>query len=136
MDEHPRPSVEKHDDETAHEEGQQTAENSSQPLVSPPQPLPTSRKDPYAHGGSFMGTQFDASPFFNSEDFDQSPDRLGLDYEHLNRIPSGASVIDVHSVYDDSGRSFHGYKQGKYFLPNDAVSRWTKTNHVPPVFQP
>jgi hypothetical protein len=38
------------------------------------------------------------------------------------RTPSGSSVIDTESITDDSGRTYHGYKEGKYTLPNDAVS--------------
>lgn len=38
------------------------------------------------------------------------------------REPTGSTIVEPDSVFDDSGRSFHGYKEGKYFLPNDAVS--------------
>lgn len=40
----------------------------------------------------------------------------------LNRTPVGTSVVDPDSVLGESGRLYHGYKEGKYFLPNDAVS--------------
>lgn len=40
----------------------------------------------------------------------------------LGRTLSGSSVIEPDSVLDDSGRLYHGYKDGKYYLPNDAVS--------------
>jgi hypothetical protein len=84
-----------------------------------PQHLPTpAASQAPAHS---LGPQFDATPFANSADFDRKS-ISSLDHEHLHRAPSGYSVIDVNSVYDDSGRSFHGYKQGKYFLPNDAVT--------------
>ncbi|KAH6647071.1 S-adenosyl-L-methionine-dependent methyltransferase [Truncatella angustata] len=33
---------------------------------------------------------------------------------------SGQSVYDADSVVGESGNLYHGYKQGKYFLPNDA----------------
>lgn len=36
--------------------------------------------------------------------------------------PTGSSIIDPESVLGDSGRFYHGYKDGKYFLPNDEVS--------------
>lgn len=39
----------------------------------------------------------------------------------LKRTPEGSSVVDTDSVLE-SGRLYHGYKDGKYFLPNDAVS--------------
>lgn len=41
----------------------------------------------------------------------------------LGRTPDGMSVIDPDSVLDESGRLYHGYKDGKYFLPNDAVRK-------------
>jgi SAM-dependent methyltransferase len=36
------------------------------------------------------------------------------------QIPTGASVIEPDSVLDADGRTYHGYREGKYFLPNDA----------------
>lgn len=41
--------------------------------------------------------------------------------EELVRVPSGASIVEPESVLGESGRSYHGYKEGKYLLPNDAV---------------
>lgn len=35
---------------------------------------------------------------------------------------SGQSVYDAESVKGESGRTYHGYKQGKYYLPNDSAS--------------
>lgn len=35
--------------------------------------------------------------------------------------PSGQSVYDADSVVGESGNLYHGYKQGRYLLPNDAV---------------
>lgn len=39
----------------------------------------------------------------------------------LNRQPAGTSVVEPDSVLGESGRLYHGYKEGKYLLPNDAV---------------
>lgn len=39
----------------------------------------------------------------------------------LGRTPGGTSVVEPNSVLDESGRLYHGYKEGKYLLPNDAV---------------
>lgn len=39
----------------------------------------------------------------------------------LDRIPSGSSVLDVESITGDFGRTYHGYKEGKYLFPNDGV---------------
>ncbi|KAI1874223.1 uncharacterized protein JN550_002802 [Neoarthrinium moseri] len=41
----------------------------------------------------------------------------------LGRTPDGNSVVDPDSVLGDSGRLYHGYKSGKYFLPNDAAEQ-------------
>lgn len=41
--------------------------------------------------------------------------------EELMRTPTGASVVEPESVVGESGRSYHGYKEGRYLLPNDAV---------------
>ncbi|KAH8678277.1 S-adenosyl-L-methionine-dependent methyltransferase [Xylariales sp. PMI_506] len=38
-------------------------------------------------------------------------------------IPTGSSVIDTDSVVGDFGRTYHGYKEGKYLLPNDAAEQ-------------
>ncbi|KAH8668802.1 S-adenosyl-L-methionine-dependent methyltransferase [Xylariales sp. PMI_506] len=38
-------------------------------------------------------------------------------------IPTGDSVIDSQSVVGDFGRTYHGYKEGKYLLPNDAAEQ-------------
>ncbi|ORY63851.1 uncharacterized protein BCR38DRAFT_201308 [Pseudomassariella vexata] len=39
-----------------------------------------------------------------------------------NRISSGETVEAPDAVIEEDGRSFHGYRQGRYFLPNDGVS--------------
>ncbi|KAH8655782.1 S-adenosyl-L-methionine-dependent methyltransferase [Xylariales sp. PMI_506] len=45
------------------------------------------------------------------------------DWENHDRPPTGNSVIDVDSVVGDSGRTYQGYKEGTYFLPNDAAEQ-------------
>ncbi|KAH8655416.1 S-adenosyl-L-methionine-dependent methyltransferase [Xylariales sp. PMI_506] len=40
----------------------------------------------------------------------------------LNRTPTGDSVVDPESVIGESLRLYHGYKDGRYLLPNDAVN--------------
>lgn len=52
---------------------------------------------------------------------------LPIDPEHwvpeeFYRQPTGATVAEPESVLGTSGRTYHGFKQGKYFLPNDGVS--------------
>lgn len=68
-----------------------------------------------------LGVQFDAGSFVNSAAFNTT--FYGVDHENINRVPTGSSVIDNESVSDDSGRTFHRYKEGKYFLPNDAAEQ-------------
>ncbi|KAH8659983.1 S-adenosyl-L-methionine-dependent methyltransferase [Xylariales sp. PMI_506] len=41
----------------------------------------------------------------------------------LGRTPSGGSVVEPDSVIGESGRLYHGYKEGRYFLPNDAAEQ-------------
>ncbi|KAK6214259.1 hypothetical protein LQW54_004485 [Pestalotiopsis sp. IQ-011] len=43
--------------------------------------------------------------------------------EELLRIPDGSSVSEADAVLAENGRTSHGYKEGKYFLPNDPVCR-------------
>jgi hypothetical protein len=39
-----------------------------------------------------------------------------------NRTPTGSTITEPDSVYDPLGdMTFHGYREGKYFLPNDGV---------------
>ncbi|KAK7921647.1 Secondary metabolism regulator LAE1 [Apiospora marii] len=41
----------------------------------------------------------------------------------IYRETSGASVVEPNSVVETNGRSYHGYKEGKYYLPNDAAEQ-------------
>ncbi|KAH8674130.1 S-adenosyl-L-methionine-dependent methyltransferase [Xylariales sp. PMI_506] len=43
--------------------------------------------------------------------------------ESLGRVPSGGSIVEPNSILDESGRLYHGYKEGKYLLPNDAAEQ-------------
>ncbi|KAH8671482.1 S-adenosyl-L-methionine-dependent methyltransferase [Xylariales sp. PMI_506] len=43
--------------------------------------------------------------------------------ELLGQEPSGASVLEPDSVLGESGRLYHGYKEGTYYLPNDAAEQ-------------
>ncbi|KAH8649920.1 S-adenosyl-L-methionine-dependent methyltransferase [Xylariales sp. PMI_506] len=47
----------------------------------------------------------------------------GLINKILDRTPSGGSVVEPDSVLGDSQRLYHGYKEGRYFLPNDAAEQ-------------
>lgn len=69
---------------------------------------------------------FDATVFANSSEFSSAEMNTvdataSIDWEHADRMRTGSSILDANSVTDESGRTFHGYKEGKYFLPNDAV---------------
>ncbi|KAL1876350.1 hypothetical protein VTK73DRAFT_9529 [Phialemonium thermophilum] len=49
-------------------------------------------------------------------------DDADLDLEDITRPSSSMSVTSsVYRFVEEFGRTFHGYKQGKYFLPNDEV---------------
>ncbi|KAH8649347.1 S-adenosyl-L-methionine-dependent methyltransferase [Xylariales sp. PMI_506] len=47
----------------------------------------------------------------------------GLINQILDRTPTGESVIDPDSIIGESLRLYHGYKDGKYLLPNDAAEQ-------------
>jgi len=42
--------------------------------------------------------------------------------EELRHIPTSSYVLEAESVVGELGRTYHSYNQGKYYLPNDAVS--------------
>ncbi|KAK7923790.1 hypothetical protein PG985_007861 [Apiospora marii] len=48
-----------------------------------------------------------------------SPEDFPL-FDEFTRTSSGASVVEPDSVAWENGRTYHGYKEGKYHLPNDA----------------
>ncbi|KAK7918404.1 hypothetical protein PG985_010278 [Apiospora marii] len=41
----------------------------------------------------------------------------------LERTPTGGSVLEAGSVAEELGRTFQGYKEGRYFLPNDPAEQ-------------
>ncbi|ETS85393.1 hypothetical protein PFICI_03418 [Pestalotiopsis fici W106-1] len=43
--------------------------------------------------------------------------------EELLRVPDGSSIAEADAVLAENGRTYHGYKEGKYFLPNDAAEQ-------------
>ncbi|ORY71014.1 S-adenosyl-L-methionine-dependent methyltransferase [Pseudomassariella vexata] len=43
--------------------------------------------------------------------------------EELLRTRTGTSVVEEGSILDASGRTYHSYKEGKYFLPNDTAEQ-------------
>ncbi|KAH8677837.1 hypothetical protein BX600DRAFT_493226 [Xylariales sp. PMI_506] len=38
-------------------------------------------------------------------------------------LPTGCSVIEPGSIYDPNGRTYQGYREGKYFFPNDPAEQ-------------
>ncbi|KAI1840944.1 hypothetical protein JX266_012880 [Neoarthrinium moseri] len=46
-----------------------------------------------------------------------------FDSDTWGRTPTNYSIIEEDSVIEDTGRSYHGYKQGKYYIPNDGVEQ-------------
>lgn len=64
------------------------------------------------------GPAFDPAPSFESGPPVHVPHYVP---EELNTISTGESVLDTQSVLAENGRTYHGFKEGKYFLPNDAV---------------
>ncbi|KAH8664594.1 S-adenosyl-L-methionine-dependent methyltransferase [Xylariales sp. PMI_506] len=46
-----------------------------------------------------------------------------LSNQVVDRTPTESSVVDPESIIGESLRLYHGYKDGKYFLPNDAAEQ-------------
>jgi hypothetical protein len=52
--------------------------------------------------------------------------------EELFRVPTGSTIAEPESVVGLSGRTYHGYKEGRYMLPNDGVScSWSPVRTSP-----
>lgn len=58
-------------------------------------------------------------PYMNRQYF-AADAQLNMPLEFL-RTPTGSSIGDPNSILMDSGRFYHGYKAGKYLVPNDGV---------------
>jgi hypothetical protein len=50
--------------------------------------------------------------------------------EVLKHVPAGTSIAEEGSILEESGRTYHGYEAGKYFLPNDPVWLSLRVNHA------
>lgn len=48
--------------------------------------------------------------------------------EELMREPTGSSIYEPDHVVGESGRRYHGYKEGSYLLPNDEVRHSFRTS--------
>lgn len=51
---------------------------------------------------------------------DGDPLHINAAWFNHPREPTGSSVVEPDSVTAENGRSYHGYHEGKYLLPNDA----------------
>jgi hypothetical protein len=49
------------------------------------------------------------------------PDNLQLNTERDTHESTGTSILEAGSIRDLNGRTYQGYREGKYFLPNDPV---------------
>lgn len=80
---------------------------------------------PTADPSSFSGQPAEypnmQSKTSSESDFDFATKANQMINQMLGRTPGGTSVVEPDSVLDESGRLYHGYKDGKYYLPNDAV---------------
>lgn len=45
----------------------------------------------------------------------------GRDIPEPERTPTGSTNVEPQVVFDETGRSYQAYREGKYFLPNDGV---------------
>lgn len=77
------------------------------------------------------------APFFTSQHFSTTtgPSQVATNPgqssfrmpEELIRIPSEMSVQAYYSIMEAAGRSYQSFREGRYFLPVDAVSTQTNT---------
>lgn len=49
------------------------------------------------------------------------PDNVQLNTERDTHESTGTSILEAGSIRDLNGRTYQGYREGKYFLPNDPV---------------
>ncbi|KAK6066462.1 methyltransferase domain-containing protein [Seiridium cupressi] len=47
----------------------------------------------------------------------------GIDVDTHDRVPTNDTIADPVYVTSETGRTYHGYKEGKYFIPNDGVGQ-------------
>lgn len=47
--------------------------------------------------------------------------RQGITIPELQRTPTGSTNVEPNVVFDETGRSYQAYREGKYFSPNDGV---------------
>lgn len=74
--------------------------------------LPTNQYPAHQGDDDLHPRQYDAA--FEATDF-------LLSTEHDNHKSTGTSIMEAGSIYDLNGRTYQGYREGKYFLPNDPV---------------
>ncbi|KAH6656078.1 S-adenosyl-L-methionine-dependent methyltransferase [Truncatella angustata] len=92
-------------------------------LVRPPPQLFAEQKPVAAKNVSNFITPTVPSQMLPPRDPDFAKIANDLINKALDRKPGGSSVVEPDSVLDESGRLYHGYKEGKYLLPNDAAYR-------------
>ncbi|KAK9780921.1 hypothetical protein SCAR479_02107 [Seiridium cardinale] len=46
-----------------------------------------------------------------------------IDVDTHGRVPTNDTIADPVYVTSETGRTYHGYKEGKYFIPNDGVEQ-------------
>ncbi|KAF3025586.1 hypothetical protein E8E14_012041 [Neopestalotiopsis sp. 37M] len=51
------------------------------------------------------------------------PDNLQLNTERDTHESTGTSILEAGSIRDLNGRTYQGYREGKYFLPNDPIEQ-------------
>ncbi|KAH8681676.1 S-adenosyl-L-methionine-dependent methyltransferase [Xylariales sp. PMI_506] len=71
--------------------------------------------------GQVQGAVTSSAPHINDPAFAATAN--DLINRILNRTPTDDSVVDPDSVIGESLRLYHGYKDGKYLVPNDAAEQ-------------
>jgi hypothetical protein len=92
----------------------------------PYDPVNASLQNLDTYAMEFTGTDYAQMGQFQNRGLFGAEEVRAIPREVLDHIPAGPSVIEEGSqLEEESGRSYHGYEAGKYFLPNDPVSHTT-----------
>ncbi|KAH8678415.1 S-adenosyl-L-methionine-dependent methyltransferase [Xylariales sp. PMI_506] len=91
--------------------------------------LPASQLDPYSRARELSpALPINRFEFHNVQDATlrnkSSADVINdMINQQLGRVSMGDSVVEPDSILGESGRLYHGYKEGTYLLPNDAAEQ-------------
>ncbi|KAK8025333.1 hypothetical protein PG990_003156 [Apiospora arundinis] len=115
----------------ARENVQEARQQASSAAEMPPPPPPTERSG--FEPQEFLSEDFpEIDPLYQQPNVVSSafvpPSQSGIPPEawvpaEVYRESSGGSVVEPNSVVEENGRTYHGYKEGSYWIPNDPTEQ-------------